>query len=96
MLCVALNLLLFYYNLFLYGDLTLNEKIVQILKLRHRSNDVINICFVKQRDLQVNNVRHQHLNLVRSFPDVFEGIVRDVQRHYVWHQVLVLQVTPNW
>jgi hypothetical protein len=96
MLCVALNLLLFYYNLFLYGDLTLNEKIVQILKLRHHSNDVINISFVKQRDLQVNNVRHQHLNLVRSFPDVFEGIVRDVQRHYVWHQVLVLQVTPTW
>ena len=96
MLCVALNLLLFYFNLFLYGDLTLNEKIVQILKLRHRSNDVINIGFVKQRDLQVNNVRHQHLTLVRSFPDVFEGIVRDVQRHYVWHQVLVLQVTPTW
>ena len=96
LLCPARNLLLFNYNLFLNGNLTLNEKIVQILKLRHRSNDVINISFVKQRDLQVNNVRHQHLNLVRSFPDVFYGIVRDVKRHNVWHQALVLQVTATW
>lgn len=96
LLCVSRNLFLFNYNFFLNGNLTLNEKIVQILELRHCSNDVINISFVKQRDLQVNNVRHQHLNLVRSFPNVFYGIIRDVQRHNVWHQALILQVTPTW
>ncbi len=80
LLCVARSLFLFNYNLFLNDYLSLNEKIVQILKLRHRSNDVINIGFVKQRDVQLNNVRHQHLNLVRSFLDVFEGIVKNVQQ----------------